>query len=71
MLTSYVLRYLCILSYISITSTLLSYNIQYIIYCTKYHFDIDIIMNYILYRKLLIIALFISYKLYINYIHDI
>jgi len=37
-------------------------DIQYIIYCTKYHYDIDIIIEYIRYRNVIIIALAMTYK---------
>jgi hypothetical protein len=44
-------------------STLLTYNIQHIIYCSKYHYDIDIIIKYIRYRKVIMIALAMNCKL--------
>ena len=71
MLTFYILRYLCRLSYISwltqyIASTLLTYSIQYIIYCTKYHYEIDIIIKYTRYRKVMIITLAMSWFFCVN-----
>jgi hypothetical protein len=67
MFTSYVLRYLCRLSYISwltqyIAYTLLTYNIQYIISCTKYQYDIDNFIEYIRDRIVIIIVLGMNYK---------